>query len=348
MKRNISIDIAKGICIICMIIVHFFSWWGKYDNFNKYVGDFFLVFFFVVSGFFFKYPTDKRKYIYKRVKKLLIPYIIIVLVYLSYICLYGKRYINYNVWENIKIMFASLVIALPMNFENIPIFHQDTIGIGPIWFLNALFVTNMIYLVISRNKYKLQISFVLAIIGQITQKFYVLPFNIQVAFIGCMFFAIGDCERDKINQYINILKEKSLRFDLGICFCEIIVYYFTINYLPHQWMNLGANSYNIISIISTILGIIILLSVSIIIEKTEIIDKFLSNYGKDSMFILILHNIDILMLRNWSNCSWEFLAATILGYYFINDLRNNILVKTKSLHLKMNFLNYNDSKKIAT
>ena len=346
MKRNKTIDIAKGMCIICMIIVHFFSWWGKYPEFNKYVGVFFLVFFFIASGFFFKTPIDYKKYIYKRIKKLLVPYIIFTLIYLLYISfqrgsLFGPDYIN-----TLKTIFASLITALPAEFNRVLWFDQSTIGIGPIWFLNCLFFTNMIYILINKTKHKFLLSLVVAIIGQLTQKIILIPFNIQVALIGCLFFAIGDCGKNKISQYVEFLKKKTLKINFLLLIVELSIYYFTINYLPHQWMNLGQNSYEIISIISTLVGVTILLSVSIIVEKTEFIEEFFNNYGKDSMFILILHNLDILILRNWNYCTWEFLVATILGYYFINYIKNRIELKIESVKLrKNNLLSDNDSNK---
>ena len=165
----------------------------------------------------------------------------------------------------------------------------------------------------------------MAIISQISQQYILLPFNIQDAFIGCLFFALGDCGKDLIQKYIDYVKEKKLIWIFFIIVGEIIVYYITINYLPHQWMNLGGNIYTIVSIVSSIIGMFLCLTISIAIEKTGIIDEFLQDYGRDSMFILMLHTVDILMIRDWSKASGQFLAVTILGYAFINYLRNRII-----------------------
>lgn len=76
-QRNRNLDIAKGICMICMILVHMFSWWGNaYPNFNKYTGVFFLVFFFFASGVCFK-AVPWKDYVIKRFKRLLLPYYIL-------------------------------------------------------------------------------------------------------------------------------------------------------------------------------------------------------------------------------------------------------------------------------
>ena len=45
-QRNNVIDIARGLCIVFMIATHVEAWWGKGQQFSKYTGVFFLVFFF--------------------------------------------------------------------------------------------------------------------------------------------------------------------------------------------------------------------------------------------------------------------------------------------------------------
>lgn len=51
LQRNRTLDIAKGICLICMILGHTFSWWNNaYPEFNMWVGPFFLVFFFIAES----------------------------------------------------------------------------------------------------------------------------------------------------------------------------------------------------------------------------------------------------------------------------------------------------------
>ena len=71
--------------MICMILVHMFSWWGNaYPNFNKYTGVFFLVFFFFASGVCFK-AVPWKDYVIKRFKRLLLPYYIYCVIYAAYL-----------------------------------------------------------------------------------------------------------------------------------------------------------------------------------------------------------------------------------------------------------------------
>ncbi|MDE7330691.1 MAG: hypothetical protein K2O16_00400 [Lachnospiraceae bacterium] len=106
------------------------------------------------------------------------------------------------------------------------------------------------------------------------------------------------------------------------------MYYLAINKLPYQWMNMGENQYFMISIISSLLGCITMMSVIEIIEKLKLCDNALEYIGINSMFILMLHHIDIMIFRDWGKFTLEanqLAASCVLGYLFITVLKEKFV-----------------------
>ena len=49
------------------------------------------------------------------------------------------------------------------------------------------------------------------------------------------------------------------------------------------------------------------------------------------MFILVMHSVDILMIRNWSLMSWRFVAVTLMGYMLVVYLKNRLFASAGRL-----------------
>ena len=116
----------------------------------------------------------------------------------------------------IKTIIVSSIVALPSEFVDINFFHVNTYGVGPVWFLNCIFLTNVLYLIFAKNKYRVLIWMSAAFVASISQKYVVLPFNIQDAMIGCMFMAVGDVGRTYYEKYINYLLKQNMIIALMI------------------------------------------------------------------------------------------------------------------------------------
>lgn len=316
-QRNRCLDIAKGICIVCMIIVHIFGWWDNaFPAFNALTGTFFLVFFFVASGMCFHVKT-KKEYVCRRVKRLLIPYIIWCMVYSVYRwktgCFGGMDRI-----DKILTVLVSTITALPVGYANVDIFHVSTFGVGPAWFICCIFVTNLLYLMIYKlePRWKLPVCFIGVCMAVISQHYILLPFNLQDAVIGCFFMALGDSARGVFEKWSNFFKKENYWKISAISVGLFIIYFFVVK-LPYQWMNLGGNIYHILSLPSTIIGFLILIAAAALIERTQILDEIFEEYGRSSMFVLIMHSADILMIRDWWMRDWNFLMVTLIGYLFV-------------------------------
>ena len=195
-KRDTEVDIAKGICIICMILVH--ATYGIHPKINSYTGVFFLVFFFFSAGFFFKNPTDPVSFITRRLERLEVPYVLVCIIIFINMYLHGYR--------NFPVLVNSLFYALPAEFSSpYMIAGTATIGIGPIWFLNCLFFTSLFYLPLLKveKKSRTLIVIALAVIAKISQSYFLLPFTIQDALIGILFLHAGQLLYPHIQQGLN-------------------------------------------------------------------------------------------------------------------------------------------------
>lgn len=177
--------------MICMILVHMFSWWGNaYPNFNKYTGVFFLVFFFFASGVCFK-AVPWKDYVIKRFKRLLLPYYIYCVIYAAYLWVIRGQFNGMSLPHRLYVIAVSTIECFPTGMTQVDFFHVDTYGVGPIWFVHCIFFANIFYRIICRWKYRLPIAMVAALLAALTQRLWVLPFNLQDAVIGCMFIAMG-------------------------------------------------------------------------------------------------------------------------------------------------------------
>ena len=183
-KRDTEVDIAKGICIVCMILVH--ATYGIHPKINSYTGVFFLVFFFFSAGFFFKNPAKPVSFITRRLERLEVPYVLVCIIIFINMYLHGYR--------NFPVLVNSLFYALPAEFSSpYMVAGTATIGIGPIWFLNCLFFTSLFYLPLLKveKKSRTLIVIALAVIAKISQTYFLLPFTVQDALIGMMFLHAG-------------------------------------------------------------------------------------------------------------------------------------------------------------
>ena len=330
-QRNRSLDIAKGICLICMILVHMFSWWnGAYPKFNQYTGVFFLVFFFFASGLCFKIVPWK-KYVVKRFKRLLLPYYIYCAVYAAYLWVIRGQFNGLSLLQRLYVIIVNTIECFPTGMSQVDFFHVDTYGVGPVWFIHCIFIANIFYRIICRWKYRLPVAIIAALLAAISQRFVLLPFNLQDAVIGCMFIAMGDCAKGLYQRTLDFLNNRKYSLHILVFLCIAAVYVLMIEKLDYQWMNLGENTYYMRSILATCLGFCLVIILAHFIERTAILDEILEFYGRNSMFILVMHSVDILMIRNWGMMSWQFVAVTLMAYIFVVYLKNRIFALAKNV-----------------
>ena len=68
---------------------------------------------------------------------------------------------------------------------------------------------------------------------------------------------------------------------------------------------------------------------SVLLEKVKWVEQLISFIGLNSMIVLIIHSVDIDILRDWSQVSWPFVLVTFIVYvsatYVFVELKNKLL-----------------------
>ena len=230
---------------------------------------------------------------------------------------------------------ASLVWGLSNRFTIGPV---QTIGMGPMWFMVVFFLSTIMYKLLGNRRYSGPIIVMLAIVASLSQMWVVLPFTVQDACIGCMFIFIGNISKKKLTFVIDWLHKTSLIKLLMIAIVTTVLFSYSVGicynlgrHFSGRFLDLGSNSYSFSSLPASLLGCVVVVIWSIFIERTQVIDTFFALCGKESFMILILHGIDISMVRNWGERDLYFMAFTLLGYplcvYFYRRWQQNSQIK---------------------
>ncbi|KHD35761.1 acetyltransferase [Clostridium acetobutylicum] len=275
MQRTKSIDIAKGIGILLVLLGH-----RSIPNIMvKFIYSFHMPLFFVISGYLYnadKY-TEYTSYIKHKFRTIIIPYISFWIISL----IVEVIAMNFNILDKLSFRQAvsEFFYLTPSGFWN-----------GPLWFLMCLFVVCVLYYPISklsRNKW-IMVPFILIFLalGWSTSVFKVyLPLKLDIAFTGLVFYALGNFIKGvKINIKINTVPV------LFIMFALTLVLSVTNNSIVQ--MIVGRYGIYPMFIIVAITG-----SLSIIIFSNLIGEsKLLEWLGKNSLFIMGLHFIVFIVI----------------------------------------------------
>ena len=190
-KRYDYIDIAKGICILLIVLFHIdFSFWTD-NSFGVYITRFASFFkvtlFFCLSGLTLKEEklAKTKSFIIDKIKKLYLKVAIIGIIfvllhnvfiqigfYTNGVTYSGKLMHSYSLLETCKECGLSLLMA------------NREVMIGPLWFGNVLFIALMIEVILCAvikklkiphaREVRLAVCFLLMVIGWVLGEFFAL------------------------------------------------------------------------------------------------------------------------------------------------------------------------------
>ena len=282
-EREQYIDIVKGICILCIVFLHYEN--GILPSYvNTFIGSFMITAFYISSGWLSAMSTSKRslkELVLKRWKQLGIPYI-------------G--------WSIIILLFDSILWLL--NYYDTYFMARETYkflilrGIGTLWFLPALFGGEVIWKWLQNKHISLIIIVLLCscIYGILYMNFnwpegslYKIidaPFrtlnNILNAFVcivaGYYSYKLLAC---KMNSC-----KKTCLFISGICLC--LIAYIAANYLPEflSWCW---------PYIAPIIGPVGLMMIAKAIQGYRMMD-YVAYWGQNSLILMVTHYSIIMVL----------------------------------------------------
>ena len=271
-KRINWIDQAKGIGILLVVIGHM----NIPQELSKIIFSFHMPLFFFISGYLYnekKYSVNFENVFYSKLKSLVWPFITFTIFYLIL-----SVFINQN--------------SIINSFDYVNFFKGNRSLNTPLWFLTALFSTEIIFSQIIRFfniRKAIFLILLILIIGFFNAIFWRYSFflNIDIALVTILFFLVGWLFK-KYNWGKSIFKKG--RTLLYIIIAAIIL---LLTSLTNEKINILENIYG--NLILMLLAVIFGISLTILLAKQILNFKFLrivfEYFGKNSLIILGVHII---------------------------------------------------------
>lgn len=281
-KRLEYIDIARGIAIILMILGHVCKVGWK----RTIIFSFHMPLFIIISGMFFKKEENIKEELIKLFRKLIIPYVItIITTELIKICIYNETIDMVRVFQ--QIIFA---------YSNKKTFFTEINSVGVLWFIPFLSLCKILFYAIHKvakedDMLKGIICLLFTIIGIYFSKTKLyLPWSFDIVLASLIFYYIG-----YILKKYKVLEKILSNYKILIC----IVLLYAIG-LKFGFIELAIRSYphGFICYVTAISGTIIVFKISQIIEKfSKYITKVLSWFGRNSMYVLCFHYLEMNVIK---------------------------------------------------
>lgn len=303
------LDVAKGICILLVIAGHV----TKYKLMKTFIYSFHMPLFFILSGFTLKIPESKAdifSYTIKDIRRLLVPLLITHFIFVIYLVLFQNRALD----NAIEYLYKSLCWG-STTFQN----HKFSVGM--LWFLVALFWGKQVVRIIEFSFPKsnnLTIYALLAYVGVNLPPKYVLPQCLDIAMVSSLFIYIGYLGK---RYYLKI--EDNWNYIVVI---SLLVWFSLLEYVGY--INISGRWYSKIpySIIMAIAASLCIIKLAQILSKKEVLCKFFSWCGINSLYIFCCQSLDLGIHAFWSN---NFVKSMIVrscicigGVYVILRLKN--------------------------
>lgn len=268
-QRLDYIDVFRSLGIIAMVMGHI-SFGGAFDHF---IHAFHMPMFFFISGLFYRRrDCSIGDYIGKKAKSLLIPYISFGIAhYLVDIILHGFS-INPFIY-----LFTFNTVSLPIA--------------GALWFLTALFFTDVFFFLLDRWNVKWLII-PLVLVGSFADQLlpYPLPWALSASYVGLGLYWLGEKSKkyeDKLDKLLNMNWWQIL----------VIGAITTVLIFVNGYINMREGRYAIVPLfwINALLSVYVGISISKVICKTGKI-KWLTSIGRNSIVYVCLNQIAIRVL----------------------------------------------------
>ena len=279
-KRSMSVDIAKGAAILCVVAGHcgfpLTLWINPYS--------FHMAFFFIIAGFFINAESGFFKFISSKITRLLVSF-----------------YAYFFACAVLALLFCEEV--LPSDFFSLRVLLLDPFNrngtfslIHPLWFLTALFCGMFLFRLFYRAAAKLTTGIswqrqilILAIIGQFlveAQAFLSIDSALNILFRGLIvatLLGIGYVGWKARKNWNN----STVYFIAAYVFLTLL-WRFHPNYIMAQH-NYNRGIIKHLFMLCSLSGFLTVFGVCKTIESIPILSKFLALCGKHSFTLMALH-----------------------------------------------------------
>jgi len=316
-QRKVWIDVAKGLGIISVVFGHILQ--------NHWVFLWHMPLFFVLSGYNFHAHDNWGGYLNKLIKRLLYPYFMVLFICL----LLGEVNLSSN-WG-----FHDLLRSLPnlpkLSIENALYGGVKLTGVYAVfWFVTVLFVSLVLFSLLSRVGLRWWMVVCLMIVGYVPQyhRFF-LPWNLQVVPMVLAYEGVGCLLRDRIDDYR--VKNNWHWLIGGLVFLCIV------SSIPALSQDMKYNVFGIflISFVFSVLCVFSLFVLSKHLSNTRLA-FLLSLFGKGSLFVMYSHMfINTIMAvyipNNWIRLFLVlFVTGCVLFFVdFISDRFSSGLIRDR-------------------
>ena len=303
-KRFLELDILKGIGILLMVFDH--VGWGM--TIHTYIQSFHMPLFFVVSGFLYK-KSDIKSVIEKKYKTLMRPYWIFAIGYLAMkiILLLYTRFSKKEVWNTII-----AVCLYPSDINHMPFAPA-------LWFLPCMFITNILYSVISKYastmKEKGIIVGIITVCGVLYEQMELpmLPWTIETVATAIFFWYMGELIS---NNYFVLSKLLNKKIIVLIIWSISIILAFT-----NGCVDMRSARYYVapLYLLNGVLGTIAYWGIAIQLSSIKTISikikKLISYFSINAMAYLCMNQFFIMLVNSFLN---RILLNSYLNLYFRN------------------------------
>lgn len=271
-ERLMWIDSMKGWGIILVIIGHTYTF-ANYPNLGLFLISGFMPMFFILSGVTSK-TASLKKILYKKYHRLIIPYLLYGVISNVMIFIINDIPIVY-----LKNVFISLIYA-----HNIPSYENNFFLNTPLWFLPALFFSYILFYYYLNSNYKLTLFIIFFSLCILSYKSILLPFCLDIAFMGVLFIIFG---------YIVKTKIINMKYNMILLICSFLLYIIIIYY--NGIVNMAIKNYGMRGLLSVFLfyiqGILYFFVFSILFKyfSKNTINKILAAFGKQSLRLMCIH-----------------------------------------------------------
>lgn len=314
MRRIRYVDVMRGISIILIVASHVMTYCDQLNLIYKLIYAFHVPVFFMISGFLANGGTEKLKtFFFKKVKRLVVPYLFYALIFLLIYYLLGSFAIDALGTNNaIDIKTSLSEIAYGTAFD------QALKQNSPLWFLPALFTTEMVFWFVFRIRKRLERtwifdSFILLLFVSLGELINCFHFNLFFGMSSCLslgvFYYLGYLLRKNENRIKKCFSfENIILLVIGLV---IALFNDKVSYTDYRY------GYYLLFVVAALFLSVYLLSLS----KTIGNNKMLEKAGNNSMDIMIFHKIivvalQILFIRLFSSSVRDNIASQILFTIF--------------------------------
>lgn len=278
------IDLAKGMCIMLVVIFHIYSYYKISMPADYFFRAFRMPLYFFLSGVFFKTYGSFGNFLKKKTNKLLIPFVFFYLTLSVFISIFLYKYFG-------------IVLEKAKNFDILPALTEfitrENFPNSPIWFLLCLFEVNLLFFYCHHiaDKYNnnsirvlVALSMGIGACGLLLSLLKVnLPMFIDSSMTSLPFFMMGYVT----SRYTSILKPNKLDNYWGYfiiaCFAFVFVFAGPASY--------KTNSFSLIAYFTMYpCGFLGTLGIMYCAKRLNRL-PLVSYWGKYSIMILVTHRL---------------------------------------------------------